>query len=267
MAESRGLIVPGVTPVIEASIGNAGAGMVFCANALGFNRPQPPTVVAPADISAGRRRQLVELGAGLVESPAAAYSSGYVRVLEEKGGSIGKNPNRLFAMTKIMPEARRAFDALVEEAAAQLRSQFAVEAVQEFIGAVGSGTSISGIGASVKRRWHAAVIAAEPESAPVAKTLRTTNKPLVLESNPQSIHGVGTFGIPADKLNLDFTAIDEFETFATDEAERARSLVELMDDLPVGRSTGGVIAVAARRSRTLRGNILMCVYDTIQKSR
>src|SRR5262245_46615483 len=76
-AESDGRIVPGVTPVIECSTGNAGASFAWVAKELGYESH----VIIHADAPGARIAQLERLGAKVILSPAGQYGAGYVGVL------------------------------------------------------------------------------------------------------------------------------------------------------------------------------------------
>ena len=120
--------------------------MVYCANHLGLNAPEPPSVIVPENISPSRLDLLRQLGAHVIFSPAENYSAGYVAVLESilqedkkrKGGHAGTNPERLVAITKIRHSARESFYALAEEVLQQL-GPLEVLPLSAFCRAVGSG--------------------------------------------------------------------------------------------------------------------------------
>lgn len=141
-AEKEGKIIPGITPVIETTTGNAGASFAWAARELGYS---DCTVIIHQDAPEVRIRQIESYGARVVFSPPGQYSKGCVRTLEEilsrdkkiKGGQIGRNYERLYCVTKIDPRAREPYKQLVKEVVEQIQS------IDYFIGIVGSGTSIS----------------------------------------------------------------------------------------------------------------------------
>ena len=151
MAEEGGFIEPSVTPVIEASTGNAGASFAWCARELGF---PDVSVITHEDTPRARVQQIQSYGAKVIFSPAGQYAAGYVRKLEEvlgedkKGkGKLGQDPTRMFCVTKIKrgrqsPGYKRLVDEVYDE----------IGNVDFFICGVGSGTTISGIGRRLKEK-------------------------------------------------------------------------------------------------------------------
>ncbi|MEP0987523.1 pyridoxal-phosphate dependent enzyme [Ekhidna sp.] len=271
--ESKKLIYPGITPIVETSIGNAGAAMVYCANRLGFNKPSPKIIV-PADASKARIKQIAELGGDLIFSPAGRYSEGYVEVLtrmldedKKNKGNFGEDPTRLVAISKVIPEAKMAYEIFVKETVNQLRN-IKLNNIDYFFGAVGSGTSLSGIGKYVKQAWpKSKVVAIEPQEAPVARYLRDNGKPLTAKTIPHKVHGVGTYGIPKGKLNIDFNVIDQYETFSNDDWVKTLSIVKEQEGLPIGPSTAAVMSVALKHASKFKDkSILICCYDNDWKA-
>ena len=54
--EAEGKIVPGRTPVVEASVGGAACAFAYCARFLGFDKPKPPLAVVQWNASPARRQ-------------------------------------------------------------------------------------------------------------------------------------------------------------------------------------------------------------------
>ncbi len=94
-AEEKGFIVPGITPVIEASTGNAGTSFAWCARNLGYT---DCSVIIHEDAPRARIKQIQSYGANIIFSPAGQFAKGYVKKLGEllpedeqfKGGKLGE---------------------------------------------------------------------------------------------------------------------------------------------------------------------------------
>lgn len=267
-AEEEGKIVPGVTPVIEASTGNAGASFAWCARKLGYH---DCTVVTHADTPEARIQQIHSYGAKIVFSPAGEYVKGYVKKLEEillkdkkeKGGKYGHNPKMMYCVTKINPEGRNAYRRLIDEVVAVKET----DAIDYFIAAVGSGVSISGAGKHLKEvNPSAKVIAVDPSEAPVTFSFKKGMRVLNNNVAPHVAFGMGAFGVPLKKLNLDLDVIDDVELVSEQEWRDECQQLNEVEKKPVGRTTGCVLAVALRLARTVHNKTMfICFYDPAWK--
>lgn len=268
MLEERGCIVPYVTPVIECSLGNAGASFAWTAKELGYKA----TVITNADTPPARIQQIRSLGAEVIFSPPLEYGTGYVKLLNqllerdriEKGGKAGENPERLFAVTKILPEARRCFHSLAKEALEQRQSNELAGTFDIFVSAVGSGDLICGVSEYLKSRIeNLETIAIEPAELRAVSALKQGR---VLEYRPLSVDrlmiGVTATGVTLDRLNIDFDVIDRIETVSTSEWEHLDTMLMKQELKSVGRTSAGVLAVALRISETVKDkDILIVFYD------
>ena len=275
VAEHRGFIEPGVTPVVESSTGNAGIAFAYYAPKLGFHEPQPPTVVIHEDAPKVRIDEIKRLGAQVVFSPSGQYTRGYVQKLEEvlaedkakKGGKLGENKQRLYAITKIIPEAREPYHDLADEIVRQARQQGA-DKIHYFVGIVGSGTSMSGIGEQlITHNQNVKLVAADPVETQTTKALVETGEPLQFETMPHQVWGASTFGLPLGKLNINvepgFLKHLSTETFTAADWKRCMRLLEEKEGLPLGRSSGGALAVALKLAKKVKNKtILILGYDS-----
>ena len=179
LAEEKGYIVPEITPVIEVTTGNAGAAFAWCAQKL---RYKDCTVIIHEDAPKSRIKQIKSLGAKVVFSPAKQYTQGYIPLLEKilrkdkeaKGGKIGKNPKRIYCITKIIPEARLPYYKLAEEATEQLNSTEGENSeFNFFLSIVGSGDFISGVGERLKKiNPKIKIVAIEPSESRALSALK-----------------------------------------------------------------------------------------------
>src|SRR3989344_3116922 len=228
IAEEDRLIVPGVTPVIEATTGNAGASFAWCARELGYN---DCTVIIHEDAPRSRAKQIQDYGAKIIFSPAGQYTKGYVQLLEEilredktkKGGKLGENPKRIYCVTKINPRAREPYRKLVDETFEQIGD----ETIDYFVGIVGSGTNISGIGKRLKElNPDARVVAFDPAETPSTYVFKYVQ---------------GTI--------IDFDVIDDVKLVTKDEWKDGCKMLKELEQKSVGRSSGGALAVSLKLAK------------------
>jgi cysteine synthase len=273
-AELAGYIRPGQTPVIEASLGNAGAAFVYCANVLGYNSPFLPRVIVPENITAGRHEQLTKLRAEISYSPTDRYNLGYVEALEREVGhsrsvathKLGGDPSRLYVVTKTEAGARLAYKALVDESLASC-IEYSIPVVSHFVGIVGSGTSISGIGSRLKEvNPDSQVFAAEAEDFRNTTSLLSQGKPLPLDVVPKGFPLLAAIGVPHNRLGLNVDIIDGVIQFDRGETQRIMEIVYSEIGFEVGLSTAGTLLSALKLAEEIEDRtILVCAYDEMHK--
>lgn len=266
--EERGDIVPGVTPVIECSTGNAGASFAWAARELGYEA----TVVTHADTPLARRIQIERLGARLVLSPPNAYGAGYVQLMNEllaenrdrvRRGVIPPS-QRLYAVTKILPEVRGFYAAVAEEALEQRAHVGPLGSFDFLVSAVGSGDLICGIAAGLRRAGvNIHTVAMEPSEMPAVSAL-LRGQPL--EFAPVSVEslmlGATGNGLPAEKLNIDLSVIDQIEQVTTHEWQSMTRMLATIEDKHVGRTSAGSLVAALRLAGGIENkDILTFFYD------
>jgi len=269
-AESNGLIVPGITPVIEASTGNAGASFAYYAKKLGYEA----TVITHADTPKARVEQIKNYGANVIFSPAGQYAKGYVNLLEKilendkkDKGKIGEDPTRLYCITKINPEAKKPLRKLVDEVYKQLR-EYNKEKIDNFICVVGSGTTISGIGERLKEKnLETQIIALDHIKTPVLQHLMK-DKIFDYEGNkmPHQLFGISAFGLPKEKLDINFNVIDKVWLIDDSYWQKGCKFLSKQENKPVGRSSGASLYTALKLSKQVKNqNILILFFDAAWK--
>jgi len=266
IAEEEGKIAPGITPVIEVSTGNAGASFAWCARELGYN---DCTVIIHEDAPKVRIKQIESYGAKIIFSPGGQYAKGYVQKLQEilsndkrvKGGRIGENLERLYCVTKIHPRAKEVYKKFVDEV---LKEGIRVD---YFLGVVGSGTSISGIGKHLKLSYPTVkVIAVDIAEAPFIYSLKREGAIMDYDCMPHDIWGSTPFGLPLNRLNLDLDVIDEVVLVTKEEREKSAQLLFQVEGKQVGRTSCCVFAAAYNLAlQEIGSNILICFYDPAWK--
>ena len=258
LAEEAGLIIPGVTPVIEASTGNAGASFAWCARELGYNNA---TVITHADTPEARVKQIKSYGAKVIFSPAGEYASGYVRKLEQvleedkkSKGRVGEDLTRMYCITKInqgtnAPGLRR----LVDEV------YLKIGRIDYFIQGVGSGTTISGIGRALRQRDSSTkVIAIEPKYASVIRRFREGIISPIAERH--ELIGLGAAGLPPEKLDIDFSVIDDVISVTDEDWRTGNDLLKQNEGKEVGRSSCAAFKVALDFAHKVRDKDILILF-------
>ncbi len=262
IAEQDGLIFPRITPVIEASTGNAGASFAWSARELGYD---DCTVITHADTPKARVEQIQSYGAKIVFSPAGQYAVGYVRELEKilendkkNKGKLGEDPTRMYCLTKIVQHSidSPGYQELVDE--------MLFERLDYFICGVGSGTTISAIGKNLKQDRQIKVIAIEPEYAPVITEFKKGR----IANNPERIEmfGLGAWGLPPEKLDIDLSVIDDVMLVSDQDWRKGCQLLKEREGKNVGRSSGAAFQTALRLAEKVSDkNILILFADPAWK--
>jgi len=267
-AEKEGFIIPHITPVIESTTGNAGASFAWTAKKLGFN---DVTVIIHEDAPKSRIKQIKSYGAKVLFSPAGQYAKGNIELLEkvleqdkkEKRGKLRENPKRLYAITKILPEARKPYHTLADEAYKQLREKEGKLAhFDYFLSIVGSGAFISGVGERLKQiNPKIKIIAIEPSESLALSSLRN-GKVLNQEKMSHEIFGAIPFGLPKEKLNIEFNIIDEIKQVSSKEWQKAMIMLKKIEGKEVGRSSAAELAIALKISQNVKNkNFLITFHD------
>ncbi|MFD0710863.1 cysteine synthase A [Paenibacillus sp. GCM10027626] len=241
-AEDRGLINKD-SVIIEPTSGNTGVGLAFAAAALGYKL----IITMPESFSVERRKILKALGAQLVLTPTQDGMSGAIRQAEELASQI---PNSFIPQqfeNPANPEIHKKTTA--EEIWKDTDGE-----VDIFIGGVGTGGTISGVGEVLKsRKPHVKIVAVEPSNSPVLSGG---------QKGAHVIQGIGAGFVP-DNFKRD--VVDEIITVKNEDAiETARKLAK-SEGLLVGISSGAAAFAAyevAKRLENRGKNIVVLLPDT-----
>eukprot|EP00615_Pteridomonas_danica_P012619 CAMPEP_0114356892 /NCGR_PEP_ID=MMETSP0101-20121206/21263_1 /TAXON_ID=38822 ORGANISM="Pteridomonas danica, Strain PT" /NCGR_SAMPLE_ID=MMETSP0101 /ASSEMBLY_ACC=CAM_ASM_000211 /LENGTH=339 /DNA_ID=CAMNT_0001499473 /DNA_START=195 /DNA_END=1214 /DNA_ORIENTATION=+ len=239
-AEERGLIKPGKTTLVEPTSGNTGIALAFIARERGYKC----ILTMPETMSVERRMMLLALGAEVVLTPKETAVSGAVAKAEEILAQLGENGHMLQqfknpANPKVHrettgPEIWRDTDGKVDV----------------FVSGVGTGGTVTGVSQFIKgssefgcepKNPNLFTVAVEPQEQMLLTAAKGGDK--IGEQGPHKIQGMGA-GIVPDVIDLD--VIDEIMPIHSDEAMEMTSKLWLDEGLPVGVSSGAIVAAACK---------------------
>ena len=212
-AEAKGLLKPGAT-IIEPTSGNTGVGLAFVAAAKGYKL----ILTMPDTMS-------LELTSG-----ADGMKGAIARAEELKAA----NPGSLILQQFDNP----ANPAMHERTTGQEIWRDTDGRVDIFVAGVGTGGTVSGVGAALKaNNPKVKIVAVEPEDSPVL----SGGKP-----GPHKIQGIGAGFVPK---NYNSAVIDEVLQVSNDDAIRTGRELAKYEGLLVGISSGAAVAAATRLAR------------------
>ena len=241
-AEARGVLKPD-SVIIEPTSGNTGIGLASVAAARGYRI----IIVMPETMSVERRQLMKAYGAELVLSEGAKGMKGAIAKADELAAEI---PNSFIPGQFVNPANPAAHKATTGPEIWQDTDG----EVDVFVAGVGTGGTVTGVGAYLKeQKPDVRIVAVEPATSPVlSKGTAGAHK----------IQGIGAGFVPEV---LDTAVYDEVIAVENEDAFAAGKLVGRAEGVLVGISSGAALHAAvevAKRPESKGKTIVVLLPDT-----
>ena len=222
-AEESGRLLPGQT-LVEATSGNSGTSLAMVGAARGYG----VVIAMPEGVPPERRRLLIHMGAEILTTSPLDGMAGAIRAVERL---VQEDSSYVWIDQFTNPANSRAH-----------RETTAVEILRDtgggvdaFVAGVGTGGTLTGVGAALKEhRPDTLVVAVEPAASPVLSGGEPGN---------HAIPGLGPDFLPP---LLDLSLVDEVIAVSDVEALAVAARLASEEGLLVGVSSGANVAAALR---------------------
>ena len=238
-AEAKGLLKPGAT-IIEPTSGNTGVGLAFVSASKGYKL----ILTMPDTMSAERRNLLKALGARLVLTPGAEGMKGAIAKAQDLAAATPGSfiPSQFTDATPdsiILQQFENPANPAVHiRTTAEEIWRDTDGKVDLFVAGVGTGGTVSGVGAGLKaHNPNVQIVAVEPSDSPVL----SGGKP-----GPHKIQGIGAGFIPK---TYNGEVVDKILRVTNDDAIRTSRELAGKEGLLVGISSGAAVYAAVELAK------------------
>ena len=220
-AEKKGLLRPGAV-IIEPTSGNTGIGLALVAALRGYRA----MIVMPDSMSVERQKLMKAYGAEVVLTPGGKGMAGAIAKAEELASSI---PGSFIPGQFVNPaNAQAHFNTTGPEIWEDTQGK-----VDIFVAGVGTGGTVTGVGAYLKSKNPAVrIVAVEPAGSPVLSGGR---------AGSHGLQGIGAGFVPEV---LDLAVIDQVVTATEADAFAAARAFGRSAGILVGISSGAALWAA-----------------------
>jgi cysteine synthase A len=242
-AERSGKLQPGGV-VVEPTSGNTGIGLALVCAVRGYRC----ILTMPESMTLERRKLLEAFGAEVVLTPDDEQMQGAIAKARE---IAAKTPGAFLPQQFDNPANPRVH---AQTTAYEILRAMDPLSIDAFVAGVGTGGTISGVGAVLRRERRPAprVVAVEPAScATISRG----------ERGPTKIQGLAAGFVPK---NFDRSVVDEVRTVTDEDAWRMKLALARREGLLVGISAGAAVFVALQVARELGEgkNVVTVLPDT-----
>lgn len=238
-AESKGLISPGKTTIVEASSGNTGISMAVYCKIKGYDL----IIVMPEYVNMERKQIINVYGGKVMFSEASGRMGGALKMANDL---VRDNENYF-----LLDQFENSLNPTTHQ------NQTAVEIADQiegnldaFVMGVGTGGTISGVASFLKEKYpNIMIIAVEPEESAVL----SGKKP-----GEHKIYGIGAGFIP--KI-LDLNIVDEIYTVKSDDAIEYTKKLSKDEGILAGISSGASCLASANIAKQMgKGKQIVTIF-------
>lgn len=241
-AEKKGTLKPGAT-IIEPTSGNTGVGLAFVSSVKGYKL----VLTMPDTMSIERRNLLKALGAEVVLTPGTKGMNGAIEKANELKAST---PGSVILQQFENP----ANPAIHKATTGEEIWRDTDGKIDIFVAGVGTGGTVSGVGAALKQHNpKIQIIAVEPANSPVLSGG---------VAGPHKIQGIGAGFVPK---TFNSSVVDDIIKVEDNDAIRASRELAKKEGLLVGISSGAAIYAAtllAQKPENKNKKIVALLPDT-----